>query len=98
MKEKLSNALGTMGCIVYYLFSTFVYVLPFIMIGAPFWLDFIFFGILQFFPVASIIFWIWGLVCAIQGTQDVFAIIYYILFVVMFVPFFISIIIDFFKR
>lgn len=90
MKEKLINVFGTLGFIIYYLGSWIVYILPFVMIGAPFWLDLILFGIVQFFPLSSIIFWIWGLICAIQGVQDIWAIIYYILFVIMFVPFFIS--------
>ena len=49
-------------------------------------------------PPASVVFWIWGLVCAINGVQDVFAIVYYVAFVVMWLPFFISTIAAFFKR
>ncbi len=97
MKEKLMNALGTVGIILYYLVSLFICVIPFVMIGASFFLNVIFFAIVQFFPATSIVFWIWGLVCAIKGVQDIWAIIYYILFVVLFVPFFISAVLDLFS-
>lgn len=95
MKEKLHNILGGFGAAVYFIISILVSVLPFVMIGASFWLNLLFFGIVQFIPAASAIFWVWGLVAAINGVQDIFAIIYYVLFVVMFLPFFISIILDF---
>ena len=98
MKEKLLDALGALGGILYFVISAFVYVLPIAMIGKPFFLNLIFFGVMQFFPPASIIFWVWGLICAIGGPQDFFAIIYYILFVVMFLPFFLNIISAFFKK
>ena len=97
MKEKLVNALGSLGMIIWFLGSIVVYILPFVMIGASFWLNLLFFGIVQIFPASSIIFWIWGLVCAIKGVQDIWAIIYYVLFVIMFLPFFLSIILDLFK-
>ena len=97
MKEKLVNALGSLGMIIWFLGSIVVYILPFVMIGASFWLNLLFFGIVQFFPASSVIFWIWGLVCAIKGVQDIWAIIYYVLFVIMFLPFFLSIILDLFR-
>lgn len=98
MKDKLKNALGSVGVIIWYIGSLFVYVIPFVMIDASFWVNLIFFGIVQFFPASSIIFWVWGLVCAINGVQDIWAIIYYVLFVIMFLPFFISTILDIFQR
>ena len=98
MKEKLVNALGALGSVIYFIVTMFIYVLPIVMIGKPFWLDSIFFGVMQFFPSTSIIFWVWGLVSAIKGPQDFFAIIYYVLFVIMFLPFFASIISSFFKK
>lgn len=98
MKEKLLDALGAVGGIIYLIFSWAVYVLPMVMIGKPFWLNIIFFGIMQFFPSSSVIFWVWGLICAIGGPQDFFAVLYYILFVVMFLPFFLNIISALFKK
>ena len=98
MKEKLVNALGAFGGILYFVFSTFIFVLPIIMIGKPFWLDAIFFGVMQFFPSTSIIFWIWGFVAALKGPQDIFAIIYYIVFAAMFLPYFFNLIAGIFKK
>lgn len=90
MKEKLQTTFGMIGGIVFYLISLSVYILPLVMIGASFWWDLLFFGILYFFPPSSIVFWIWGLICAINGPQDAWAIIYYVLFVIMWIPFFVS--------
>lgn len=98
MKEKLMDALGTVGIILWYLVSLLIAVIPFVMIGASFLLNVLFFGIVQIFPASSIIFWIWGLVCAIKGPQDAWAIIYYVLFVIMFLPFFISTVSSLFRK
>ena len=97
MKEKLLNTLGAFGGILWFIVSSLIYVLPFVMIGAPFLLNLLLFGIVYFIPSTSIIFWVWGLVCAIQGPQDAWAIIYYVLFAIAFVPFFVSIVLDFFS-
>ena len=98
MKDKLISIFGSVGMIIWYLLSWFIYVIPFVMIGASFWLNLLFFFIMEFFPPSSIVFWIWGLVCAIKGEQDVWAIIYYVLFVIMFLPFFVRIIFDLSKK
>ena len=97
MKDKLVGALGGIGYIIFYIFSLVVYVLPFIMIGTSFLMTLLFLFIQQFFPPVTIVFWIWGLVCAIQGKQDIWAYVYYVLFVVGFLPFFISMLSDLFK-
>ena len=94
LKQKLLTSLGVIGYILFYLISLTIYILPLVMIGASFWWDLLFFAILYFFPVSSIVFWIWGLVCAITGQQDIWAIIYYVSFVVMWVPFFVSTILE----
>ena len=94
MKEKLLNTLGAFGGILWFIVSSLIYVLPFVMIGGSFWLNLLLFGIVYFIPSTSVIFWVCGLVCAIQGPQDAWAIIYYVLFVIAFVPFFVSIIIN----
>lgn len=98
MKEKLQSALGGFGLIIWYVISTIIYIIPFVMIGASFWLNIVFFGIIQLFPPASIVFWIWGLICAINGVQDIWAIVYYVLFVIGFMPFFIWIISSLFSK
>lgn len=90
MKEKLIGALGVVGAVIYYVFSLFISAMPFVMIGAPLWVTIILSLILQLFPIATPLFWIWGLVCAIRGVQDGWAIAYYILFVVLYLPFFLD--------
>ncbi len=98
MKEKLLNIFGTFGTIIYFAIQIIIYTLPFIMIRTNFFLSLILIAANSLIPFASVIFWIWGLVCAITGPQDVFAIIYYAVFVVIWLPFFISSIISFFSK
>lgn len=90
MKDKLMSTLGGLGVILWYVLSVFIYILPMVMIGKSFILNVIFFAVMYFFPISSIVFWVWGLMCAIAGPQDIFAIIYYIAFAIMFLPFFLS--------
>ena len=94
-KEKIFNALGTFGIIIYYGWSILVSILPFVMIDFNFWLTALFIGIELFFPPATLVFWIWGLIAAINGVQDIWAIIYYIATAIAFIPFFLSILLDF---
>lgn len=98
IKDKLLNTLGFVGVILWYLVSLLIAVMPLVMIGASFWMNILFFGIDLIFPPSSIVFWIWGLICAIQGPQDAWAIIYYVLCAIMFLPFFISSILDIFNK
>ena len=98
MKEKLINAFGSFGVILFYIIQTIVSVLPFVMIGGNFFVTFILILINMFVPFASAIFWIWGLVCAIQGVQDIWAIIYYVAFVIAWIPFYISTIVSIFSK
>ena len=90
MKEKLSSALGAFGEILYFILRIFISVLPLVMIDGGWFLRLVIFTIMYFLPVSGIIFWVWGLICAIGGVQDWLAIIYYICFVILFLPFFIS--------
>ena len=90
MKEKLLNSLGIFGVIIWWLISGFIAFLPLAMIGGSFWLNLLLFNIIFFIPSSSVVFWIWGLVCAINGSQDAWAIVYYVLFAVLFLPYFLS--------
>lgn len=92
MKEKLLTSLGIFGGILWFAVSGLIYFLPFVMIRASSWLNLLLVGIVYFAPSTSVIFWIWGLVCAIQGRQDVWTIIYYVLFAVLFLPYYIGVI------
>ena len=55
-KEKIFNALGTFGIIIYYGWSILVSILPFVMIDFNFWLTALFIGIELFFPPATLVF------------------------------------------
>ncbi len=82
IKEKLEEALGGAGIILYFVLSIAISVLPFVMIDTSFFMTCLcVFGI-QLFPPISLIFWIWGLVCAIKGPQDFFAILYYVVIII----------------
>lgn len=98
MKDKLLNALGSAGVILWYLLSLLIAVMPLVMIDASFLLNLFLLGVMLFIPATSGIFWVWGLVCAIRGQQDLIAIIYYVLFVIMFLPFFISSVLSIFRK
>lgn len=98
MKDKLFSTLGTVGVGLWYFISIFIYVLPITMLGKPFLLDMVFFGIMYWFPPSSIIFWVWGLVEAIKGPQDIVAIIFYIAFAIMYLPFIVSTLLSFFRK
>jgi hypothetical protein len=92
VKERLTNAFGVLGGVLYLAINIIISILPFVMIGGGFWFSFLLISLNTIVPYASIVFWIWGLICAIQGVQDIWAIIYYILFVVIWLPFYINLI------
>jgi len=68
------------------------------MIGGNFFITLLLITINTFVPLAPVVFWSWGLVCAIQGIQDIWAIIYYVAFIVLFLPFIITTIVNFFSK
>lgn len=86
LKEKLTAALGGFGTVLYFIISILVYVLPFIFIDCNFFLTALFIGIQSLVPFVDLIFWVWGLVCAITGKQDVWTIGYYIAFAAFVLP------------
>ena len=94
IKEKLASDLGGFGVVLHFLVRTVVYVLPFVMIGGGVLASFVLISINAIIPFSSIVFWIWGLVCAIKGVQDIFAIIYYVAFAIIWIPFYISLLHD----
>ncbi len=51
-----------------------------------FFINALFFLIMQFFPPSAIIFWIWGLIKVMGDVQDWFAITYYVATFILFVP------------
>lgn len=98
MKERLINSFGILGGIFFYSLSAFVFVFPLVMINASFWLNLLLLSIMFFFRPSSLIFWVWGLICAFKGPQDAWAIIYYILFALFFIPFFFDILRSFSRK
>lgn len=87
MKEKLQNALGVLGIAIYFIIRFIIGALPFVMINASFGVTILLITIEQFLPLTSLLFWIWGLICAINGKQDLWSIAYYILFAALYIPF-----------
>lgn len=91
LKEILTGALGTFGFVLFLLIQLVVSVLPLVMLpvkGFFFW--FLIAFVMYVLPITDVIFWVWGLVCAIGGVQDWLAILYYVCFAVLFLPTFIS--------
>ncbi len=90
MKEKLVSKLGGLGFVLWWIISIVVAALPVVMINPDTFISIGIIALTFLFPASSVVFWIWGLVCTLRSTQDIFSIIYYISFVVLFLPFFIS--------
>ena len=67
--KKFFESLGGFGVVLYYILSLVIAVLPFVMIDVSFWLDLLLIGINMIFPLASIVFWIWGLILAIKAAK-----------------------------
>lgn len=98
MKEKLVGIFGGFGMVLFFITRLIIAILPFVMIGGNFFVTLLLISINSLVPFASAVFWIWGLVCAIKGVQDIWAIIYYIVFVVVWIPFYISTIVSVLKK
>lgn len=98
LKDKIVDKLGVFGYILFYMISVAVYVIPFMFIDCHYLLKGFFIMIQTVVPFADLVFWIWGLVCAIQGVQDVFAIVYYVIFAAYVLPEAIALISAMFSR
>ena len=98
MKEKLFSMFGAFGIVLFYISRLIIAILPFVMIGGNFFVSLLLISINSLVPFASAVFWIWGLVCAINGVQDIWAIIYYIVFAVVWIPFYINTIVAVIKK
>ncbi len=97
-KEKVLGTLGGFGFIFVFLLRILIATLPFVMIGGNFFFTLLLVSVNYFIPLTSVVFWVWGLVCAIQGVQDIWAILFYITFIAIWIPFFISTIISVFQK
>ena len=87
IKEFLLTSLGTFGMLLFYAISLFITVYPLIMFEMSWWLYMILALIVQLvivnIPLGLEVLWIIGLIGAISGKQDIFAVIYYVLFVLI---------------
>lgn len=98
MKEKLIDALGVVGVLIYYAFRLVASVLPFVMIDTTFFVTILLIIAAQMIPFATPILWVWGLFGAINGPQDFWAVTYYILFALCVLPFLINLLKIFFSK
>ena len=98
IKDKLVGTFGCFGLVILYAARCLICALPFVMIECNFFASLALIALNMFVPVTSVVFWLWGLVCAIQGYQDIVAILYYIAFAVIWLPFYISIIASLLKK
>ena len=98
MKEKLIEKLGSFGMILYYVLLALISILPIAVLPVRGVLSFLLIAVMTLIPATSVIFWVWGLICAITGPQDWLAVVYYVCLAVLFTPSFISIICGLFKK
>lgn len=98
MKNKIIDSLGSFGIVIWFLFLLFKNMLPAVMIADSIFIAIGIAVIQEMIPFTSIVFWVWGLVCAITGKQDFFAYVYYIMFAILFLPFILKTVLDFFNR
>lgn len=95
MRKKLTDALGTVGFILFYLLGIAVFGMPMWELGFPIWVSILLFIAITNIPfIGDIIglgIWIWSFINEIQKPFDIFVIIYYVVLVVyvitMLIPF-----------
>lgn len=96
MKEKFQSALGSFGTILYFVFSLIACVMPFVVLDFSFFWTLIAFALIYFFNffggIVMFGLYIWAFIIAIQGPQDIIAILFYICFVLYVVPTVLSIV------
>jgi hypothetical protein len=87
IKEFLLTSLGTFGILLFYAISLLITIYPLLMFKMSWWLYMILVLIVQWvivkIPFGLEVLWIIGLIGAISGKQDIFAVIYYVLFVLI---------------
>lgn len=102
MKDKLQNSLGTFGIILYFVFSIVSCVMPFVILDTSFLWTFLLFAAIMFLGnlgnLLMFVLYIWAFVVAVQGPQDIFAIVFYLCFVAFVVPTVFAVIAALFKK
>lgn len=81
MKEKLENAMGTAGAVIWYIVAVIVTVAPLLVLDLPIWADFLIILAVLALPVVggivALAVWIWALVVAVRGPQGLETYIFY---------------------
>ena len=80
MKDWLKEKLGGFGVVVFFLVTIAISVFPTVMLNLPFWAISLIIIAVNFIPALNVPLWIAGLIGAICGPQDAWAIVYYIVF------------------
>lgn len=87
IKEKLTEALGMFGGILFFVICAAILAFPVWMItwyyNTPWWANFLMLLGSYWSSSIGFVVWIVGLIAAIKGPQDTLAIIYYIAFAVV---------------
>ena len=87
IKDFLLTSFGTFGILFFYAISLLISIYPLLMFEMSWWLYMILALVVQLIvvkiPFGLEVLWIIGLIGAISGKQDIFAVIYYILFVLI---------------
>lgn len=96
--KTLARNNGIANAIIVYVIILFVSILPLVIIDVNFWLSSLFVLIEYFFPITSIVFWVWGFIVAVSKTQNWLTISYYVCTVIVFIPFYKNTVIGFFSR
>lgn len=80
LKRLLTVWTGAIGVAIFYLISLGMIALPCMMLKLPVWAIFLVVIACKFIPFAYQVLWIAGLIGAITGKQDAFAVVYYVIF------------------
>ena len=80
LKRLLAVWMGSIGVVIFYLISLGMTAFPCLMLNLPVWAIFLVVIACRFIPFAYQILWIAGLIGAIAGKQDAFAVVYYVIF------------------
>lgn len=81
LKRLLAIWTGSIGVAIFYLISLGVIAFPCLMLNLPVWAIFLVVIACKFIPFAYQVLWIAGLIGAIAGKQDAFAVVYYVIFI-----------------
>lgn len=86
MKEKLTNALGGIGGILWFIISILYCLAPLLILRFPAWVDFLLILAIQSVPMAGeiirLVLFIWAFVIAVTTTIDIVSILFFVFFAI----------------